>query len=88
MTTLLGTRVTHHENAIARWSRLTPIVRADLTSPRKIRAQMAADMQSHLAAAGSVNRDDLILMGWTGAQITEHSPHAIATARRNSGQDN
>lgn len=74
----------------SRWIRgfiRIPIVRADLRNAERIRSLMADDMRGHLAAAGGVTHDDLVLIGWTAAQIAEHARDAIALARSRAGAD-
>lgn len=38
--------------------------------------QMAHDFQMFAASAGSINQDDLEILGWTRTQITLHAPDA------------
>ena len=66
---------------------IVPIVRAELTNPKRIRHVMAEDLRAMLAATGGVNNDDLQLKGWTQAQINEHAREAIQLARRRAGGD-
>lgn len=67
--------------------RVVPVVRADLDGARRIRSLMADDMRERVAATGALDHDDLVLIGWTAAQITEHFTAARALARRRAGSD-
>jgi hypothetical protein len=83
----LGSITTRHSNIWGTLAAYTPIVRADLRNQARIRSLMADDMRAHLAASGGVTHDDLLLIGWTAAQVSAQSPHAIQLARRRAGQD-
>ena len=82
-----GTRTIRTEGRWAVVIQHLPIVRADLKSAKRIRSVMADDMRGHLAAAGGVTHDDLLLIGWTAAQARDHAQHAVQLARRRAGQD-
>lgn len=81
-------RVPEHRNlygrTLAHWKYL---VRADLSSPRRIVDVMAEDLRELLAPAGHVTHDDLVLRGWKASQIAEHATAALERARRRAGSD-
>ncbi len=82
-----GTITSRHENKWGVSLSIRPVVRADLRNTDNIRSLMADDMRGHLAAAGGITHDDLLLIGWTAAQARDHAQHAVQLARRRAGQD-
>lgn len=80
-------RTTIRRDTIGLTVTVTPLVRADLRAPDRIRRQMASDLRGRLALDGGVGAQDLELIGWTSAQIKAHAPDAITLARRLAGID-
>jgi hypothetical protein len=49
--------------------------------------QMAHDFQTFTANAGSINQDDLEILGWTGTQVALHASDARRFANRRADTD-
>ena len=58
--------------------------RAGLTGTAAVR-QLAEDFRQAAYRAGGVSHDDLALLGWTGAQLTEHAVAANLLAQQLAG---
>lgn len=73
--------VPQHKRAALRMAYSPYLDRAKLRGKAAIE-QMAFDFQMFAASAGSVNQEDLEILGWTRTQITLHASDARHAANR------